>query len=138
MMENNKNPWKLVLIAALIFFAGSMTCIGTFIFFQYLNGPPFPFKGPPPKLISELTRELSLNQEQAVQIEQIINQAREDMHDLRRSFRPEMTKIVKQTKRKINTVLDEQQQEKFKKNIEKRLRRFDMVRERFDKRPGLR
>jgi Spy/CpxP family protein refolding chaperone len=129
-MEKISTGLKAGLIVILVFTAGFLAGIGAVATFMYIKGPPPPFfkeempeplllKGPAARM-DRMISKLDLRPEQVAQIEPVLEQARNDLQDLRMQNRPNIRKIFERARQDIRNVLDEKQRGKFDKEFEKR------------------
>ncbi|HEX4343893.1 MAG TPA: hypothetical protein VH255_10900 [Verrucomicrobiae bacterium] len=61
----------------------------------------------------ELTRKLSLDRRQRVEVNAVLKQTHESLKALREQFQPQFTNIVENARNQISTILTPEQQEKF-------------------------
>ncbi len=140
-MKTTRTMLKAGIVIILVFVIGFFAGIGALGTFLYIKGPPVPFfkdvehfpppPGPPLRL-EKIARDIDLSEQQRIQIEQILDQARNRMRGLRKKIKPELKKVFEQTRREIRALLDEDQQQQFDLNIEKIKARSKKFRRKFD------
>jgi len=127
------NKWKVSIIVALIFVVGYLAGIGTLISLWYFKFSPLSYMGDPTRIMSRLNKTLNLNQEQKETVEQIVQQTRKDLINLRDEVKPKIRRRIEQARDEITTILNDEQRNKFNQFIEKRLARFKKMQKRMQK-----
>ena len=127
------NKWKVSIIVALIFVVGYLAGIGTLISLWYFKFSHLSYMGDPTRIMSRLNKTLNLNQEQKETVEQIVQQTRKDLINLRDEVKPKIRRRIEQARDEITTILNDEQRNKFNQFIEKRLARFKKMQKRMQK-----
>ena len=117
-MDNmNVNKWKLRVAALLIFLlgaaAGALAPRAYSAWFR--DGRQHSREG-----FEQMLERLQLNAEQKVQVKQILGEAREQFHALRKESEPRENEIRRQTDERLRQVLTSEQWEQFQKMMSER------------------
>lgn len=115
--------WKVITGIVIIFLLGALAgSAATGIFFkrnveQVLRGGS---KAASELVAKRLSKALKLDAAQRSQLDQIVDEARKEMIDVRRQIRPQIRDILNRAQDKVNVMLTPDQREKFQKIIAKR------------------
>jgi hypothetical protein len=121
--------WKSILLLILVFFAGlAVGVVGTRIVVRHVVQTAINHPERVQSLMERnLTRRLSLDNEQQVKLHDILTDARGQLTDLRKEFQPQAATILTNADQKISALLTPDQQaryEKFKERNWPALRRL--------------
>ena len=115
----NLKPWTVL---ALVFVAGILVGVGgTRLAIQRIiarvsNDPSLVQV----KIEHDLARGLKLTPDQRVKVHAIVERSQGDLRELRTQFRPRLGQILKRSERDIRSLLDEKQQERFERLLQRR------------------
>jgi Spy/CpxP family protein refolding chaperone len=129
---SNKTPrWKLGLIIALALGIGYLGGVATPFALWYFSVRSGFHMWNPTRITNVVSERLDLSEEQRVKVEQIVTQTRRNLMDLRGEARVNVRNMLQGAREETALLLTEEQKEKFDQLIEKRMRRYRRMRERF-------
>jgi Spy/CpxP family protein refolding chaperone len=105
----NKNRWQVRIAAAIIFVLGFVAGILALNVYRGLARTG----GQPGNRVEMLAERLQLTEEQKTRVQEIFNDTREQVRAVRRESEPKMDEIRRQADGRLQTVLTQEQWQKF-------------------------